>query len=135
MRVAALSALALLFASPAFAQDCDRSDETQMGLNLCAAADYRASDARLNRSYGEIVKRLAGDPDGRKRLQAAQRAWIAFRDAECEFVTADFKDGSIWPLLNYGCLKEQTDARVEALGRLLHCEEGDTTCPVPAAAQ
>ena len=133
MRPFALATFALLLATPTLAQDCDRSDETQMGLNFCAAADYAASDAKLNETYGEIVKRLADDPDGKKRLQAAQRAWIAFRDAECEFVTADYKDGSIFPLLHYTCLKEQTDTRVDALARFLDCDEGDTTCPVPAA--
>lgn len=61
-------------ASVAVAAECDRADESQAGMNTCAEADYKEADARLYAAYGEIMKRLSGDADGRTRLQAAQRA-------------------------------------------------------------
>ena len=128
-----LCLLGMLPTSAALAQECDRADESQMGMNICANEDYQAADAKLNKTYGEIMKRLSDDADGRKLLQAAQRAWIAFRDAECDFSTADSKDGSVYPMLVSGCLVGLTEARTEQLGGYLKCEEGDMNCPVEAA--
>ena len=133
MRSSILLLIGLLSSSAAFAQECDRSDESQAGMNICAHEDYQAADKELNRTYGEVMKRLSDDADRRKLLQAAQRAWIAFRDAECAFSTADSQGGSIHPMLVSGCLQGLTEARTKQLGGYLECEEGDMSCPVPAA--
>jgi uncharacterized protein YecT (DUF1311 family) len=122
----------LVSVSAAAAQDCDRKDETQSGMTICASADFAASDRQLNATYGEIMKRLADDQAGRKRLQAAQRAWVSFRDAECEFQTAMTIGGSIHPMLVAQCRTELTDGRTKQLDAYLACAEGDMTCPVPA---
>lgn len=116
---------------PALSQDCAPSDDSQMCLNQRAGAEYRLEDDKLNNAYGEILKRLADDAEGRKSLQAAQRAWIAFRDAECAFANDKSKDGSIHPLLMGQCLTALTKARTDQLGAYLNCEEGDLSCPVP----
>ncbi|HEY6632031.1 MAG TPA: lysozyme inhibitor LprI family protein [Rhizobiaceae bacterium] len=110
------------------AEKCDPADQTQSGLNICAAQEYRAEDAKLNKTYQEIVERLADDGQGRKLLQASQRAWIAFRDAECAFANNPNKDGSIYPLLMGQCLTALTKTRNEQLGAYLSCEEGDLGC-------
>jgi uncharacterized protein YecT (DUF1311 family) len=67
-----------------------------------------------------------------KELLQAQRARIAFRDAECDFSTADSQGGSIHPMLVSGCLQGLTEALAEQLGSYLECEEGDMSCPEPA---
>ena len=72
-------------------------------MNICAGADYKASDAKLNADYGEIVKRLSDNADARKLLQESQRAWVAFRDAECKFSTSGVEGGSIHPMVHAGC--------------------------------
>jgi uncharacterized protein YecT (DUF1311 family) len=132
MRLPLLLLAGLLSSSAAFAQECDRSDESPAGMNVCAHEDYEAADAKLNKTYGEIMKRLSDDAEGRKLLQAAQRAWIGFRDAECDFSTADSQGGSIHPMLMSGCLQGLTEARTKQLDGYLECEEGDMSCPVPA---
>jgi uncharacterized protein YecT (DUF1311 family) len=129
----ALFLAVLCCSTSALAQECDRSDETQSGLNICAAADYKAADAKLNADYSEIMKRLSDNADARKLLQESQRAWVTFRDAECKFSSSGVEGGSIYPLVYSGCLQTLTDARVEQLGAYLKCDEGDTSCPVPAA--
>ncbi|MDI6027823.1 lysozyme inhibitor LprI family protein [Corticibacterium sp. UT-5YL-CI-8] len=123
----------LLYCGAASAAECDPKDESQMGMNICAAADYKTADAKLNATYAEIVKRLSDDEDGKKRLQAAQRAWIVYRDAECNFATGNAQEGSIYPMLQDNCLEGETLDRVKQLDVYLHCEEGDMSCPVPAA--
>ena len=126
--------LAIIFAAvPAWSQECNPSDETQTGMNICAAAAYKAEDEKLNATYGEIMKRLSDDAEGRKLLQSAQRAWIAFRDAECAFSTGDTSDGSIHPMMVAQCLAGLTETRTKQLGAYLECAEGDLSCPVPSA--
>ena len=117
----------------ALAQECDPSDESQMGMNICAAAGYKKADARLNEAYREVMKRMSDDAEGRKLLQTAQRAWIAFRDAECAFSANDSKGGSIYPMLISECLEELSNARTEQLKGDLGCQEGDISCSAPPA--
>lgn len=126
-----ISMAGAMLASVASAEECNRNDQTQMGMNICAAADYAASDAKLNTAYGDIMKRLSDNADARKMLQDSQRAWIAFRDAECKFASSGVEGGSIQPMIHSGCLQGLTDARVAQLGIYLKCEEGDLSCPVP----
>lgn len=127
-----LAMVPVVLVSVAAAQECDRTDETQGGMTICASADFTASDSQLNAAYGEIMRRLADDQDGRKRLQAAQRAWVSFRDGECAFQTAMTTGGSIHPMLVAQCRTALTDERTKQLDAYLACAEGDMTCPVPA---
>jgi uncharacterized protein YecT (DUF1311 family) len=133
MRAIFLALILLVLGPPsqALAQECDPSDESQTGMNICANADYKAADAKLNKAYGEIVKRLADDAESKKLLQKSQRDWIAFRDAECAFSTNDSKGGSIYPMLMSQCLAGLTAARTEQLSGYLNCQEGDLSCPLP----
>lgn len=57
---------------------------TQLELNACAADDFRKADRELNEVYAALLKKEAGDRTFIKKLRAAQRAWLAFRDAELE---------------------------------------------------
>jgi uncharacterized protein YecT (DUF1311 family) len=131
MRLMVLSAcLAVLAAAPAArAQECDRNDDSQQMMNICADADYQAADARLNKTYKDLV----GEDDEKtnKLLQAAQRAWISFRDAECAYSTADSEGGSIHPLEVSQCLTELTNERVKQLTSGRNCQEGDASCSSP----
>lgn len=120
-----------MMASAALAEECDRNDQTQTGMNICAGADYAASDAKLNEAYGEIMRRLSESADAKKLLQESQRAWIAFRDAECKFSASRVDGGSVYPMILAMCLTGVTNARVEQLGTYLKCGEGDLSCPVP----
>ncbi|AMS40401.1 lysozyme inhibitor LprI family protein [Aminobacter aminovorans] len=126
-----ISMAGVMVASVASAEECDRNDQTQMGMNICAAQDYAASDAKLNVAYGDIMKRLSDNAGARKLLQDSQRAWIAFRDAECKFASSGVEGGSVQPMIHSGCLQGLIDARVTQLGSYLKCEEGDLSCPVP----
>lgn len=121
---------AMLAAASAAAEDCD-SAETQADMTACADAAYRAADAKLNAAYKAIASRLTDDADARKLLVAAERAWIAFRDAECAFATSAASGGSIQPMLVASCRERLTAARATDLESYLHCEEGDLACPVP----
>lgn len=104
-------------------------------LTPASASDtsFKAADAELNKLYGEIERRLKDVSDTMKGLVAAQRAWIAFRDAECKFAASGVQGGSAYPTIYSTCLAELTQKRVDDFKRLLRCQEGDLSCPVPPA--
>ena len=95
-------------------------------------ATYKAADAELNRLYQKIESRLSGDAAAKHKLVAAQRAWVAFRDAECTFAASGVEGGSAYPQVLEACLQDLTETRVENFNAYLNCEEGDLSCPVPA---
>ena len=80
---------------------------TQADMNQCAAADYRKADAELTRAYRKLEK----TPE----LRAAERAWIAYRDADCAYEAANDRGGSIAPMVTSMCLTARTRERIAVL--------------------
>lgn len=123
----------LLFPSLAHAAvDCANASD-QATMNQCAGQDFKAADKELNAVYQQITGRLKDNPDAKKLLVSAQRAWVGFRDAECKFSASGVAGGSVYSLIYSNCLTGVTKVRVEALKEYLKCEEGDMSCPVPGA--
>ena len=122
---------AVVPASEANADACDNATGGQAGLDECYAKVAKKADAELNKLYKEIEARLTDDPDTRKLLVTAQRAWIGFRDAECALRGSG--DGSVAPM-NYAiCQASLTEDRIADFKDDLDCAEGDVTCVIPAA--
>ena len=115
------------FAGAAEAKEvCDRNDDSQTMMTICAGQDYSAADAELNRVYQKLVK--DSDAGTLKLLKTAQRAWISFRDAECAYATAGSEGGSIHPMEVSMCLTTVTEDRIKQLEADNTCEEGDVSC-------
>ncbi|MBN9071719.1 MAG: DUF1311 domain-containing protein [Rhizobiales bacterium] len=96
------------------------------------AADFRKADKALNETFRQIERRLADDPDAKARLVQAQRSWISFRDAECDFQSGGADGGSVAPMVVATCKAALTSERDDQLKAYLDCEEGDLACPVPS---
>ncbi|MBD9556958.1 lysozyme inhibitor LprI family protein [Ensifer adhaerens] len=136
MKISALMVLAFtgLFAATGLARadECaDASDQATM--NACADKALKASDAELNALYKQIQGRLKDDADKTKLLVAAQRAWIAYRDAECDFASSGVAGGSAQPMITLECRDDRTQKRVADFKTYLSCEEGDLSCVLPPA--
>jgi uncharacterized protein YecT (DUF1311 family) len=116
----------------ALAQDCTHAT-SQMAMNVCADQAYRKTDAELNDVYKQIHDRLKNDKGTIKLLVNAQKAWLAFRDAECTFSTSASAQGSVYPMLVAQCRDGLTSKRIDELKTYLRCEEGDMSCPVPSS--
>ncbi|MCK9802210.1 lysozyme inhibitor LprI family protein [Pseudomonas sp. MAFF 302030] len=125
-----LALIPLLLAPLAQADNCDNA-VTQGDMNQCAAQQYKAADKELNARYQQINQRLKEQPEIKKQLVGAQRAWVAFRDAECGFSASGVEGGSVYPLVYSNCTTALTKVRVEQLKTYLKCQEGDLSCPVP----
>lgn len=52
-------------------------------MNACAAKDYAREDARLNKTYGDLVGKLS--VERKRQLKEVQLAWMKFRDLQCDF--------------------------------------------------
>jgi uncharacterized protein YecT (DUF1311 family) len=63
-------------------------------------------------------------------LKTAQNAWIKFRDTDCKFQSSASEGGSMYSMVFSGCLADKTLSRTKELNSLLHCKEGDTSCPL-----
>ena len=120
----------VMFTSMAVAADCDNASD-QATMNQCAAQQHAAADKELNALYQQITTRLKGQPDRKKLWVGTQRAWIAFRDAECTFLASGVEGGSMFALIYSNCTTDLTKARVETFKNYLKCQEGDMSCPVP----
>lgn len=129
----AASLLSAMEAQPAAAADNCADLSNQGAMNECYGKALMAEDKELNATYREIEKRLADDADTRKLLVAAERAWIAYRDAECTFSASRSVGGSIYSTLIATCKAALTAQRNKDLKVYLRCEEGDMSCPVPAS--
>lgn len=64
----------------------DPGNASTAGQTECETTATKAYDARMNRAYAALMKRL---PEAAAlQLRAAQHAWLAFRDAERRARTA-----------------------------------------------
>jgi uncharacterized protein YecT (DUF1311 family) len=122
-----LLALVLAAAPPSRDPRCD-SDQTN-DLIVCAGADLAAADAALNAEWKKAwAKAVAQDRnmDAATRagnggvtfsqsLLAAQRAWLAYREAQCRFVTYRNFGGRELRIYQAGCRAYLTRQRLQAL--------------------
>lgn len=107
----------ITISSQSNASDNCNNLKTQLEMNACAANEYQREDAKLNEYYKELAGKLG--PSEKERLKAAQRAWIKFRDLQCELEASRYEGGSIRPLVRSSCLAQVTKQRNEDLRRMI----------------
>jgi len=110
------------------ASPCDNPQD-QATMNKCAMDAYKASDKKLNQSFQTLSNKLS--PQGKAALQKSQRAWIAWRDAQCTFETMGSEGGTIHSLVITSCFDDLTKAQTQRLDKMNNCEEGDLSCTRP----
>jgi uncharacterized protein YecT (DUF1311 family) len=115
-----------LIATPALAQDEVPDCANQVDQNTmtrCAGIDFDKADAELNRIWPGLKKdaqeadaeAFEGNGGYLDALLASQRAWLAYRDAECALQGFEARGGSMEPMLVNACLAEKTTARIKEL--------------------
>jgi uncharacterized protein YecT (DUF1311 family) len=128
MRIAALAVMMTLSATSVQAKDarlyavknCGKFT-VQMDLNKCAEDNYQSADKALNKIYQALMADQ-DDAPSKQRLKQSERAWIVYRDRECDFeVGPQETGGSIWPSEMSGCLEELTARRIRELKQAQDC--------------
>ena len=92
-------------------QSCGKGDTT-IDIVACSEGRRAVWDARLNQAYQVLQSMLAADPDAkaqREQLTKAQRLWVQFRDANCEYYYRG--QGTIRQIRTAECLRSMTEAR------------------------
>jgi uncharacterized protein YecT (DUF1311 family) len=104
--------------------------ETTMGMGFCLSQEWEWWDARLNAAYGSLMERHARGAAEVKAegietasvaeaLREAQRAWIVFRDASCDYERAQWAGGTGGGPATAACLMQLTGVRtLELEGRI-----------------
>jgi len=119
MRPLTSSALFLLIlCATIFSQNQKEKDpcaeaQSQAEMNMCWGKEYKAADAKLNKTYQDFMSKL--EESEKVQLKNAQLAWLKYRDANCEFVADQYKGGTMRPMILAICLADVTNARVNEL--------------------
>lgn len=95
-------------------EKCNQS--TTVSIVDCVNKQAKKWDTRLNKSYKALMER--SDAAQQAPLKSAQRQWIQYRDANCQFYALG--DGSISQINAAECLRAMTQARtceIEAANR------------------
>ncbi len=86
-----------------------------IGVVACVQAETAVWDRFLNREYKTTRAQLdqadSGQPPVSEALLAAQRAWIAYRDAECSLAFERNRGGTIRSVAAASCLMRMTAQR------------------------
>lgn len=125
MRALWLSLTLLTFSALCFGQSSDpcKTQSNTLEINECGKLTLKEKDRELNQAYQALMKSLKPDDKGddtnftevKKKLQDAQRAWITFRDNDCQGKLALWASGTIRGALYLGCLAERTEQRTKEL--------------------
>lgn len=92
------------------------------GMRACLGAASAAWDQELNRIWAELMRELPAP--ARESLRAAQRKWIAFRDAELTALMDAYgaMQGSMYLLMHADAVSSLTRDRVRQLDALLEAQ-------------
>lgn len=116
----------LLSTTPALSQtpkiDCT-APMTTVEINYCSEKAFAAVDVRLNAVWKKVMARIdttASDMAPVEKWKAAmrdaQRAWITFRDKDCQqALPFEWSGGTGTTAAVLGCMIEKTEARIKEL--------------------
>jgi len=99
----------------------DRPNQTAMTMCQKAAADV--ADAEMSWTWVKVKAKMQAadraEAGNVAALLASQRAWLAFRDAECRIESYEWRGGSMQAYTENQCLTEVTKARTRQLRGML----------------
>lgn len=117
--------LLLLLGTTSMAESTCDPKGTQFQKNLCAVLAAKAADTEVQALYARLRTVRADDRDFIAALEAAQHAWLSYRDAEiaaafpCEHEDKTTCYGSTTPLHAARLEEELSRERIDRLQRYL----------------
>lgn len=101
--------------SASFATCMDKSGGVTAEMHACISEEHARQDQQLNRNYQVLMAELT--PARKKQLQTAQRLWLQYRDANCNFY-ADPDGGTAAGVAAADCVLQMTASRAQELADL-----------------
>jgi uncharacterized protein YecT (DUF1311 family) len=104
--------------------------QPQRASDQDACARFQQADTLLNKTYNQVLTEYSKNAAFIRKLKIAQRAWIAYRDAQVEAVYPEPDKraayGSVYPMCRCIALAQLTTQRAAELKRWIDgIEEGD----------
>lgn len=95
-------------------------------MTICAMYGYKVEDLRLNDLYPVVLKNVKGT-SAEKKLAKAQRAWLAFRNAACDYESDGWSGGTGHAMVEMSCMANLTRDRIKQLEEYAQCKQ--PSCP------
>lgn len=118
----------LLLAAQDVPVDCAKA-VAQTDMNQCAYRAYQKADRAMNaqwrvtlaamRRWDRSTAKDGLGPPPAQLLLASQRAWLAYRDAQCRIEGQYARGGTMQPMLESSCMETLTIRRTEELQELI----------------
>jgi len=126
--ILSMAAATNAMAAPAPDEPGCTNPKNQTELTDCTDSSYGLADRKLNSIYRQLMLK-AGEKD-KEYLRMAERAWIAYRDAECKYESSGSEGGTIYSTTYAACLAKKTVAHTKELKSLTNCLEYDLSCKI-----
>jgi uncharacterized protein YecT (DUF1311 family) len=106
--------------------------QSNLEMKMCASENLTKADAELNQAFERALEAAKGQYESVRRdpgfesmpnmpdeLRKVERAWMAFRDANCDYQNLVYYGGSMASLAVIGCRLDMTKARTKELKDLV----------------
>ena len=134
-----LSCLAIAWQASSAQSPCDEKPISQLQMDQCADYEYKEADAHLNKVYSKAMQYMTSDlTQARSKgneeqmkyeetaiasLKEAERAWLSYRDIQCNAAAQQYQGGSMAPMIYSQCLTQITEHRTAEIKSIY--EDGD----------
>ncbi|MFK6685772.1 lysozyme inhibitor LprI family protein [Acinetobacter baumannii] len=95
----------------------------QSALNNCSSNVLNSANQKINTVYANYMKELS--PTEKLQLKEAQRAWIQYKEKDCQFQSSPVLKGSLYQFVHNACLVEKTETRTKELQDMQECRSGN----------
>lgn len=89
---------------------------TTVDMVMCTTKEFEREDQRLNENYQQLRSQLS--EARREQLLTAQRAWIKYKEANCDFY-ANPEGGTLARVEANACVLKETINRADELETLM----------------
>lgn len=96
--------------------------QTQLEMDETANQDFEKQDRQLNIVYARFVKTYNDSDDAvtHKKIIAAERAWVVYRDAESDMeASVQGEGGSIYPAIYSDTRATLTEERIKLIKKIV----------------
>lgn len=132
MRKQWMALLCLLLPAIAQAQDLCGSAEDTAALNKCIHAEVEKAEGEMYRYLEASRTQHAERADAVVTMEAAQGAWVRYRDSHCLAVYDLWQEGTVRGAMLGTCLLEHTRRRTHDLWTVyLASVDGEPALPEP----
>lgn len=92
---------------------CAPEAQRSSQLMACAEREFKQASAELTRARAGLYADL--EPPSRVKMRVTERAWLKYRQANCDAEASIYEGGTIQPLIRLRCMVRVTRERTAEL--------------------